>query len=158
MHKTLIPLATFAVLSLVGTAAAQEAAQTSSGSSAANAADVEALTCDDLNEMEPAEATAFLRGYQYGRTAADRTDASAGTTATASENNKAEASSTQSASSSDSTAAAGVGAAAATGDVGQSGVEAGVTDVGSQAILNSCFDAPSTPLDEVLGADFGSVN
>jgi hypothetical protein len=138
MPGILIPLAAFAVLGLAGTAASQDAVQTSPGSDAGSAGEMEVLTCADLNEMEPEEATAFLRGYQYARTADSR---SGDSDATASTPDSTEPSSSDEAD-----------VAATTGDVGGGAEATATTDVSSQAILDSCFDMPATTLDEAFKA------
>lgn len=149
MHRTLIPLAALATLGFVGGAVAQDAAQAGPDS---GSDDVEALTCADLNEMEPAVGVSFLRGYQYGLTAASR---AGGTDSTAAASGDA--------------AATGPGSATTTGDVqsgsltsGESAAAVGGTADGTpfdaEAILASCFDMPGRPLDEILGGAFGVLD
>jgi hypothetical protein len=103
------------------------------------------LSCADLNEMEPAAATSFLRGYHYGLTAAGRAGVSGASPVTSGSGNAAQVGAGQA-----STPAAGEAAGAETTAEG--------TPFDSEAILASCFDAPSTPLDEILSGAFGASN
>jgi hypothetical protein len=168
MLSKLIPLATIAVFGVAGSTFAQEAAQ--SNSAAGNADVPEAMTCADLNEMEPELAIAFLSGYRYALTAGDRASAAgaqSGSGAASSEPSTASsepstassqpstASSQPSTASSEAAASGGeVGPAATTGDVARTGA----ADNGVKAILAGCFDAPSTSLDEVLSGAFGELD
>jgi hypothetical protein len=133
MHRTLRPLAVFAVLGFFGSAIAQDAVQTG-----ADAGGDEMMTCADLNEMEPEEGISFLRGYQYGLTAESRTAASGAGNATTTGDPRRSGQAAE--------GAAGAGAAAEG------------TPFDFEAILASCFDVPDTPLDEALSGAFGVVN
>lgn len=152
MNKTLVSLTALAALGLVGSVVAQDAAQ--SAPAEGMGTDEQAMTCTDLNEMEPAEATAFLRGYQYAQMASHSALAAAdNSTGSKTAEKAADLGAAPEATPADATASAGVGVAAGTGDPSSTG---GNNDVGLQAIIDSCFDAPSTPLGEALNGAFGS--
>jgi len=151
MHRAFIlRIAALAAFGLAGSAVAQDAAQTGQSPGAGNAGDVEALTCADLTEMEAAEANAFLRGYQYAQTAGDRSAATSETTTTETGTAEAEAAPAD--------GGAGVGVATGTGNPAGDDAGGGATDVGLQAIIDSCFDAPATSLDEALSGAFSAAN
>jgi hypothetical protein len=157
MHrKKMMPLAAIALLGFVGSAAAQDSAQTTPETASANAGGANEMTCADLNEMDAPLAIAFFQGYQYGATAPDR---AAALIASKASNARTTASTPA--------PTAGVGNATTTGDVTGSGTAAGGaveqlmtaegTPFDAEAILNSCFDLPSKPIDELLSGAFGKV-
>lgn len=142
MLRKLIPLATITVFGFAGSTLAQETAQSNPAAGAGNAHVAEAMTCADLNEMEPDLAVAFLSGYKYAVTAGGRASATGAQTGSGAASSEAAASGAE------------VGTATTTGDVARTAA----ADNGEKAILDSCFDAPSTTLDEVLSGAYGSLD